>query len=180
MEKIKVNKTELLSILETNRSKHRQIFEEACDGYQKAVIKELEAQLKRAKEGIRRSTLISIPAPVDQTKEYDLAIAMLKKSVEEEVFLSEQDFRCYDDWDGKQKFLASSRSYSAGAASLLDDMERGVTARSKPAVHRLLCRSIANKLQVSVIKGFEYKEPGGLAPVACSDYSAGVRVQDFY
>ena len=41
VEKIKVNKTELLSILETNRSKHRQIFEEACDGYQKAVIKDL-------------------------------------------------------------------------------------------------------------------------------------------
>jgi hypothetical protein len=73
-EKIKVNKSELLSILETNRCKHRQIFE---------------------------------------------------MSVEEEVFLSEQDFRCYDDWDGKQKFLASSRSYSARAASLLDDMERG-------------------------------------------------------
>ena len=94
-EKIKVNKTELLSILESNRSKHRQIFEEACDGYQRAVIKELEAQLKRAKEGIRRSMFINIPAPVDQTKEYDRAIAMLKMSVEQEVFLSEQDFRCY-------------------------------------------------------------------------------------
>ena len=95
MEKIKVNKTELLSILESNRSKHRQIFEEACDGYQKAVIKELEAQLKRAKEGIRRSMFINIPAPVDQTKEYDRAVAMLKMSVEQEVFLSEQDFRSY-------------------------------------------------------------------------------------
>ena len=126
MEKIKVNKTELLSILESNRSKHRQIFEEACDGYQKAVIKELEAQLKRAKEGIRRSMFINISAPVDQTKEYDRAIAMLKMSVEQEVFLSEQDFRCYvlDDWDWKQKFLTSSRDYSARAASLLDDMEK--------------------------------------------------------
>ncbi|HEX8797159.1 MAG TPA: hypothetical protein VF772_01040, partial [Terriglobales bacterium] len=37
VEKIKVNKTELLSILESNRSKHRQIFEESCDDYQKAV-----------------------------------------------------------------------------------------------------------------------------------------------
>ena len=125
MEKIKVNKTKLLSILESNRAKHRQIFEEACDGYQKAVIKELEAQLKRAKEGIRRSMLISIPAPVDQTKEYDRAIAMLKMSVEEDVLLSEQDFRCYvlDDWEWKQKFLTSSRSYSARAASLMEQME---------------------------------------------------------
>lgn len=125
MERIKVNKTELLSILESNRSKHRQIFEEACDGYQRTVIKELEAQLKRAKEGIRRSMLINIPAPVDQTREYDRAIAMLKMSVEAEVFLSEQDFRSFvlDDWEWKQKFLTSSRSYSARAASLLNEME---------------------------------------------------------
>ena len=109
MEKIKVNKTELLSILESNRSKHRQIFEAACDGYQKAVIKELEAQLKRAKEGIRRSMFINIPAPVDQTKR---------------VRPGGRDSYVLDDWDWKQKFLTSSRDYSARAASLLDDMER--------------------------------------------------------
>ena len=50
MERVKVNKAELLKILETNRGKHRQIFEEACDGYQKAVVRDLESQLKRAKE----------------------------------------------------------------------------------------------------------------------------------
>ena len=118
MESIRVNKAELLTTLEANRAKHRQIFEEACDGYQKAVIKELEAQLKRAKEGIRQTMLISIPAPIDQTKEYDRAVAMLKMSVDKEVLLSELDFRCYvlDDWDWKQRFLASSRAYSRTAA----------------------------------------------------------------
>lgn len=123
MERVKVNKAELLKILETNRGKHRQIFEEACDGYQKAVVRELESQLKRAKEGIRRSIVISIPAPIDQTREYDRAIAMMKMSVEAEVLLTELDFRCYvlDDWDWKQKFLTSSRAYSQRAASLLND-----------------------------------------------------------
>lgn len=122
MERIKVNKAELLAKLEENRSKHRQIFEEACDGYQKAVVKELDAQLKRAKEGIRRSIQISIPAPIDQTREYDRAIAMLKMSIDSEVLLSEVDFRCYilDDWDWKQKFLTASRAYSSTAASFFD------------------------------------------------------------
>jgi hypothetical protein len=76
MQTIKVDKAKLIATLEENRARHRKIFEEACDGYQKAVIKELEAQLNRAKAGIRRSIQISIPAPVDQTKEYDRAIAM--------------------------------------------------------------------------------------------------------
>jgi hypothetical protein len=126
MEHIKVNKLELISTLEQNRTKHRQIFEEACVGYQKAVIKELESQLKRAKEGIRRSMVISIPAPVDQTKEYDRAIAMLKMSVDNEVMLSERDFQCYvlDDWEWKQKFLTASRVYSRRAAiALSGDVE---------------------------------------------------------
>lgn len=125
MENIKVNKAELLTTLQTNRTKHRQIFEEACDGYQKAVIKELEAQLKRAKEGIRQSMSISIPAPIDQTKEYDRAIAMLKMSVDAEVLLSERDFQCYvlDDWNWKQQFLTSSRAYSRLAAAALSTQE---------------------------------------------------------
>jgi hypothetical protein len=126
VERIRVNKAELLTTLETNKAKHRQIFEEACDGYQKAVIQELEKQLKRAKEGIRRSMIVNIPAPIDQTKEYDRAIAMLKMSVDTEVLLSELDFRCFvlDDWDWKQKFLTSSRDYSVRAASLLESFDK--------------------------------------------------------
>ena len=121
MENIKVDKAKLIATLEENRAKHRKIFEEACDGYQKAVIKELEAQLSRAKAGIRRSIQISILAPVDQTKEYDRAIAMLKMSVDDQALLSERDFQCYvlDDWDWKQKFLAANRMYSRSAAMAL-------------------------------------------------------------
>jgi len=121
MENIKVDKAKLIATLAANRAKHRKIFEEACDGYQKAAIKELEAQLNRAKPGIRRSIYISIPAPVDQTKEYDRAIAMLKMSVDDHTLLSERDFQCYvlDDWDWKQKFLASNSACSQRAAIAL-------------------------------------------------------------
>ena len=125
MQSIKVDKAKLISTLEENRIKHRKIFLEACDGYQKAVIKELQAQLKRAKGGIRQSMHISIPAPVDQTKEYDRAIGMLKMSIDNEVMLSERDYQCYvlDDWDWKQKFLLSSRPYSQAAAIALSAQE---------------------------------------------------------
>jgi hypothetical protein len=122
MQTIKVDKAKLIATLEENRAKHRKIFEEACDGYQKAVIKELEAQLNRAKAGIRRNIQINILAPVDQTKEYDRAIAMLKMSVDNQALLSEQDFQCYvlDDWAWKQNFLARSSSYSPRAAMALN------------------------------------------------------------
>jgi hypothetical protein len=122
MENIKVDKAKLIATLDENRAKHRKIFEEACDGFQKVVIKELEAQLNRAKAGIRRNVQIIIPAPVDQTKEYDRAIAMLKMSVDDQALLSERDFQCYvlDDWDWKLKFLTASSAYSRRAAMALN------------------------------------------------------------
>jgi hypothetical protein len=121
MEKIKVNKAELISTLEKNKARHRKIFEEACAGYEKEVIRQLQDQLKRAKAGIRRSIYISIEAPVDQTKEYDRAIAMLNMSIDNEVMLSEKNFQCYvlDDWSRKQAFLRSSSPYSQIAARAL-------------------------------------------------------------
>jgi hypothetical protein len=128
MENIKVNKAELISTLQKNRAQHRKIFEEACAGYEKEVIRELQAQLKRAKEGIRRSIYISIAAPTDQTKEYDRAIAMLNMSVDNEVMLSERDFQCYvlDDWSWKQDFLKSSSLYSQTAARALAAADEAV------------------------------------------------------
>jgi hypothetical protein len=55
-----------------------------------------------------------IPAPVDQTKEYDRAIAILKMSIEDEVMLSERDFHamCWTIGTG-------NRNSSPPAASIL-------------------------------------------------------------
>ncbi len=122
MNAIKVSKTTLLATLRTNRDKHRQIFLEAQQGYRIAVITELDNMLAEAKAGkkIRRS--VTLTEPMDQTKDYDRAIAMLEMSVETEVSLEEHDFQQYvlDEWTWKRQFNTSNMLYSK---SLSDEIE---------------------------------------------------------
>ena len=121
MQSIKVSKATLLAVLVKNRAAHRAIFEEAMDGYRKEVIKQLDAQLNRAKAGKRVNLAFALYEPQDQTKDYDRAIGMLEMSLEDDILLAENDFKCYvlDDWSWKQKFLASNSTYSKMAGDQL-------------------------------------------------------------
>jgi hypothetical protein len=49
MQKIKVNKPELLKILESNRKAHNGIFREAQEGFRNVVVAELERRLELAR-----------------------------------------------------------------------------------------------------------------------------------
>lgn len=51
---------------------------------------------------------------MDQTKDYDMAIGMLRMSVDEYITLEEEDYKCYvlDQWRWKQQFSTSNRGYS--------------------------------------------------------------------
>ncbi len=124
MNAIKVSKAALLETLRKNRDKHRQIFLEAQAGYRTAVIAELDNMLAEAKAGkkIRRS--VTLTEPMDQTKDYDRAIAMLEMSVEAEVSLEEHDFQQYvlDEWTWKRQWSTSNRLYSK---SLSDEIAAG-------------------------------------------------------
>jgi len=122
MKAIKVNKVDLIQILEKNRKEHRAIFEEALEGYKKAIIAELERRLVRAKKGKIIDHIINVQQPTDQTKDYDRALGMLKMSLENEVELTEQDYRSYvlDDWNWKSQFLASNAFYSKTATDLIE------------------------------------------------------------
>ena len=73
MESIKVQKADLLKVLRENRAKHRQIFEEAIEGYRKTVIAEFERRLDDAKSGRKINIYFALPQPQDQTKDYDRA-----------------------------------------------------------------------------------------------------------
>lgn len=125
MQTIMVHKEKLLEVLRKNREGHRKIFEEALDGYRKEVVKRLDEQLARAKAGKRVYLAFQIVEPQNQTKDYDRAIGMLEMSIDDEISLSESDFRNYvmDDWNWKHQFLSSNAMYSGSAASSLDSME---------------------------------------------------------
>ncbi len=120
METVKVNKFKLLEKLRHNRSEHREIFEEASAAVRKEVIKVLDQRLEDAKIGKRISLRIDLVQPMDQTEEYDQAIAMCEMSVDDEITLSHENFRCYilDKWHWRDQFIASNRGYSAKAAAM--------------------------------------------------------------
>jgi len=115
---IKVEKANLLETLKTNRDAHRAVVEEAWEGYKNESIRQLEAQLARAKKGDRKQIFVSLTMPQDHTDDYDRAIAMLELDVEPYVMLDEHDFTSYvqDDWGWKQQWTQTNSAY---AASLL-------------------------------------------------------------
>lgn len=122
MKAMKVDKAELLNILQKNRDKHRAIFEEALEGYKKEVIALLEKKLATVKRGKIVSHIIRLETPRDQTKDYDRVIGMLNMSTETEVELTEQDYSQYvlDDWTWKNQFLHSNSFYSKTAADIIE------------------------------------------------------------
>lgn len=116
MTAIKCSKDVLLKTLKTNREKHHAIFLEAQDGYRAAVIAELDKMLAEARASLGKNirTAVTLIQPMDQTREYDRAIAMLEMSIEAEVMLEEHDFRQYvlDEWAWKSQFTRANISYS--------------------------------------------------------------------
>ena len=114
MDKVRIKKSELLTAVKKNRENHRTIFLEALDGYKKEMTSRLESMLVDIRHGKRISHSISLPQPMDQTKEYDQAIKMLEMSVDEIIELDDESFRnlVMDDWRWKEQFSASNIAYS--------------------------------------------------------------------
>lgn len=115
METVTVKKDRLLAELKKNRAKHRENFLKAQDGFRQEVVEQLDVALQDARDGKRFRTVFSLPAPVDQTPEYDTAIEMLGWSVANEAELSQEEFRQYifDDWHWKRRWLHSNTAYMA-------------------------------------------------------------------
>ena len=115
METVKVNKAELLEKLTGNRKKHRENFLKAQEGYRAEVIEQLDKALQDARDGKKINTFFQLPAPQDQTPEYDRAIKMLEWAIGDEIELSEIDFSQYifDNWHWKQQWTASNTVYMA-------------------------------------------------------------------
>lgn len=120
METVKVKKSELLQKLKHNRAEHRAIFNEASAEFRKQVIKVLDERLADAREGKRIMLRINLTQPMDQTEEYDQAIAMCEMSVDDEIELSYDNFRNYvlDKWRWREQFIASNSEYSAKARAM--------------------------------------------------------------
>lgn len=113
MQTVKVNAGDLLRTVRMNREAHRSLFLKAQEGYRAAVIAELDKMLSEAREGkpIRRG--ITLPEPVDRTRDYDRVIRMLEMTVNIEVELQSHEFDQYvlDNWDWSHLVSMTNSSY---------------------------------------------------------------------
>jgi hypothetical protein len=117
------NKAELLERMRANRDRHRQVFEEALEGYRAQMVAELETMLGDARAGRRIRRSVQLPEPRDHTRDYDRVILMLELAETERITLSEVEFSQYvlDEWGWRADFLSTSAAYSRRAARLLDE-----------------------------------------------------------
>lgn len=116
---VSMNKEKLLTILQGNRKRHRDVFNSACEDYRKQAIKEIEAMLADARAGSKIKRYVSLVEPMDQTRDYDRAIKMVQLDVRENIDLQEKEFAQYvmDDWAWKDQWTNSISPYFGGVVA---------------------------------------------------------------
>lgn len=114
MHSVKVNRTELLVRIKTNRDEHRKLFLKAQEGYRAAIIEELDRMLQEARDGKEIRRHISLPEPQDHTLDYDRVIDMLQMSQDNIIEIADHEFDQFvrDNWSWKGAFDTTSAMYS--------------------------------------------------------------------
>lgn len=114
MKTVRLNKSEVLETLKSNRDKHRSIFEDALGGYRARCLDILDERIKMIKEGKKFNMHILLEEPFDATPFYDTVIKMMEMSVDKVVELQHEAFKNYvmDEWDWKGQFVTSNSDYT--------------------------------------------------------------------
>jgi hypothetical protein len=110
----------MLEALKKNREGHKEMFDQALEGWKESV-QEAAQDVLSAKDD-KDEMLEKLQAmynhgqpPMDQTDSYDSAIGMLEMSNDETIEITQTQYRCYvqDDWDWKEQWLGSNSAYVA-------------------------------------------------------------------
>lgn len=122
MEKIQVSKAELVKILEANRAKHRDLYDEACKNFLTRAQELLQQKLQDANKGILIDTRLGLPIPEDHTKDYDRVLRMLSLEQRDTIELEEHDVQMYvmDEWNWRRAWAANTASYTGSAHEYAD------------------------------------------------------------
>ncbi len=113
MRTVTVHRDEFLTRVRENRDNHRQVFEEAVEGYRNRLTNELERRIRDLKRGRQVDQYIGLPEPEDHTDDYDRILAMAEMSIDDTLELTEDEFAMYvmDQWRWKQSFSHSTALY---------------------------------------------------------------------
>lgn len=116
MRSVKVNKSELMQILQDNKKKHIKEYEESVKDYKKAALKVAKEHVELAKSGDldQIAKIKAMPQrPTSYEDSYNRAIRMMELSVDEIIELEEQIFNqlVLDEWSWKHTFTATGALY---------------------------------------------------------------------
>jgi hypothetical protein len=121
MEQVTIKKTMLKEKLTENLKKHDDLYEKALENYWKTVEETLKEKVEKANNLIAEREIsnggihihININAPENRRDEYDDALSMLEYEVDDEVVLTQREFKAYvlNQWDWTNSFLMSNAAY---------------------------------------------------------------------
>lgn len=115
MEKVNVDREQLLEIVRKNYETHKNEVATAVQGYHIEVVEKLEDALAKAKAGEKFITNLSLVPPSDHTKDYERIIRMLELSSDTTVQLDTHQFTQYvlDEWTWRDAARVLNASYSS-------------------------------------------------------------------
>lgn len=119
MESVRVEKAKLLETLRENRKTHKKDFELAWEGFEKEYRRNVENLLSKRLSPYKPVELfINLQVPEDHTEDYDRAIEMLSWEVEDQIELTETEFRQFvqDNWSWKDQFIMSNTRYTGSVS----------------------------------------------------------------
>ena len=115
MEKVKVNKVDLIKILKENRDLHAKQFEEATVGYKLAVEIALKKKLKSVKAGEEFDLYFyDLSKPESHINEYDNVIGILEISTEDIIPISMEEYLKYykNEWSWSKSWTTNNAPYA--------------------------------------------------------------------
>lgn len=121
MNAIKMNRLELLAIVQANKITHVAEFIEAVADYKVLVLQIATGNLKLSKtadlEQFKKIKAQPVP-PTSYENDYKRAIRMLELSVEDVIEIEEDVFNqlVLDEWSWKRSFTMSNSTYKVGAS----------------------------------------------------------------
>lgn len=115
MERINLNRKELISKIEKNLNLHKKIYDETMVAFKKKYLEKLSKMTAEGNNDIFTLTL-DLEKPEDHSQDYKNALEMIKMDCREVVILSEIEFLRYvlNRWSWIQRFKHSYVSNITG------------------------------------------------------------------
>lgn len=125
----KVSKTDLLSRLQTNRTKHISEYKAVRTEFRRRATTLLQEKLDLARAEKPFNLRFDLIVPRSHEREYDKVIGLLTMTTETTIDISPQDYAQFvlDEWNWKEEFNASNRAYLAQGP---EDEDVGAEPRS--------------------------------------------------